>query len=88
MYDDGYHNIVNLDYSPVVIEKMRRANEQCAGMEWIVGDVRHLPFDDESVDVCFDKATLDAMMTSEKDPWVRFNRLLPSEPWSRSHQAG
>ncbi|GAA6002776.1 class I SAM-dependent methyltransferase [Rhodotorula paludigena] len=69
MYDDGYHNIVNLDYSPVVIEKMRRANEQCAGMEWIVGDVRHLPFDDESVDVCFDKATLDAMMTSEKDPW-------------------
>lgn len=42
-----------------------------------VGDVRALPFEDESVDVCFDKATLDAMLTSEKDPWVR--PPLPSQ---------
>ncbi|GEM11472.1 endothelin-converting enzyme, metalloendopeptidase [Rhodotorula toruloides] len=69
MYDDGYKNITNVDYSTVVIEKMRRINEGCEGMTWTVGDVRSLPFEDRSVDVCFDKATLDAMLTSEKDPW-------------------
>ncbi|GAA5846668.1 hypothetical protein JCM9279_003402 [Rhodotorula babjevae] len=69
MYDDGYHNISNLDYSSVVIDKMARANEGCEGMTWTVGDVRHLPFERESVDVCIDKATLDAMLTGEKDPW-------------------
>ncbi|BGP35219.1 hypothetical protein JCM10296v2_007051 [Rhodotorula toruloides] len=69
MYDDGYRNIANVDYSSVVIEKMRRVNEGCEGMTWTVGDVRALPFEDNCVDVCFDKATLDAMLTSEKDPW-------------------
>ncbi|GAA6046820.1 hypothetical protein JCM3770_005659 [Rhodotorula araucariae] len=69
MYDDGYRNIVNLDYSPVVIDKMARANAGCEGMSWQVGDVRKLPFDAASIDVCIDKATLDAMLTGEKDPW-------------------
>lgn len=32
MYDDGYHNIANIDYSPVVIEKMARANAERVGM--------------------------------------------------------
>ncbi|KWU44291.1 S-adenosyl-L-methionine-dependent methyltransferase [Rhodotorula sp. JG-1b] len=69
MYDDGYRNIANIDYSPVVIEKMARVNADREGMTWTVGDVRKLPFEDQSIDVCFDKATLDAMLTSEKDPW-------------------
>lgn len=94
MYDDGYRNIANIDYSPVVIEKMARVNADREGMtcesgslitrqccsadladtlcqSGTVGDVRKLPFADQSIDVCFDKATLDAMLTSEKDPWVR-----------------
>ncbi|TIB95233.1 hypothetical protein E3Q18_03872 [Wallemia mellicola] len=35
MYDDGYHNILNIDhqYSPVCIEKMREANIDRVGME-------------------------------------------------------
>lgn len=28
MYDDGYETIVNIDYSRVVIEKMRALHEQ------------------------------------------------------------
>lgn len=32
MYDDGYHNIVNVDYSPVVIEQMASKYADCIGM--------------------------------------------------------
>lgn len=90
MYDDGYRNIANIDYSAIVIEKMGRVNADRTGMTCqygpalpcrlvltldtlagTVGDVRNLPFEDQSIDVCLDKATLDAMLTSEKDPWVR-----------------
>lgn len=90
MYDDGYRNVSNLDYSAVVIDKMARANEGCDGMTWTVGDVRHLPFERESIDVCIDKATLDAMLTGEKDPWVRRSvllDLLSHELFSRSCRA-
>ncbi|TNY20214.1 S-adenosyl-L-methionine-dependent methyltransferase [Rhodotorula diobovata] len=69
MYDDGYRHISNIDYSPVVIDKMAAANADCDGMTWTVGDIRALPFADGSVDVCIDKATMDAMLTGEKDPW-------------------
>lgn len=83
MYDDGYRHISNIDYSPVVIDKMAAANADCDGMTWTVGDIRALPFADGSVDVCIDKATMDAMLTGEKDPWVRCVRarrssLLPT----------
>jgi len=29
MYDDGFQNIVNVDFSEVVIEEMRRKNKVC-----------------------------------------------------------
>lgn len=32
MYNDGYHNIVNVDFSPVVIESMRTQCADCPGM--------------------------------------------------------
>lgn len=56
-----------------------------------VGDVRRLPFEDQSIDVCFDKATLDAMLTSEKDPWVStsvrqyYRTSMLMAPWRRTH---
>ncbi|GAA6011476.1 hypothetical protein JCM10207_002632 [Rhodosporidiobolus poonsookiae] len=70
MYDDGYHNIHNIDYSPVVIEKMARVNAERTGMTWTVGDIRALPYESSSMDVCLDKGTLDAMLTAKKlDVW-------------------
>ncbi|GAA6041922.1 hypothetical protein JCM8097_000222 [Rhodosporidiobolus ruineniae] len=70
MYDDGYHNIHNIDYSPVVIEKMAAANASREGMTWTVADIRALPFPAASIDVCLDKGTLDALMTAKRlDPW-------------------
>ncbi|TIB75929.1 S-adenosyl-L-methionine-dependent methyltransferase [Wallemia mellicola] len=69
MYDDGYHNILNIDYSPVCIEKMREANIDRVGMEWSVMDIRKLDLPDNSFDVAIDKGTMDALLAGVKDPW-------------------
>ncbi|SCZ94182.1 BZ3500_MvSof-1268-A1-R1_Chr12-2g03739 [Microbotryum saponariae] len=110
LYDKGYHSIVNLDYSPILIDKMEkmnsatrpemtckffirqdpirfgpsvqnpcpdlrelirtlRAGARLASLTGQTADVRALPFADESFDVCIDKGTMDAMMTSIRDPW-------------------
>jgi len=69
MYDDGYKNIVNIDYSPVVIERMRARNHNRPEMQWLVMDIRDLRFEDNSFDVAIDKGTMDAMMTAKGDVW-------------------
>ncbi|KII87510.1 hypothetical protein PLICRDRAFT_112521 [Plicaturopsis crispa FD-325 SS-3] len=68
MWDDGYTNIVNTDYSAVVIEQMSRRHASRTGMSWHEMDVRALEFEDGSFDVAIDKGTMDAMMTT-KDVW-------------------
>jgi len=69
MWQAGYKNIVNIDYSTVVIEKMRLLYSNRQGMEWHVMDVRDLKFDSSTFDVVLDKGTMDAMMTSVDDVW-------------------
>jgi len=70
MYDDGFQNIVNVDYSDVLIDRMRKEHEnERPHMQWHVMDVRNLQFKDNSFDVVIDKGTMDAMMTSKGDVW-------------------
>ncbi|GBE89613.1 S-adenosyl-L-methionine-dependent methyltransferase [Sparassis latifolia] len=70
MYDDGYKNIVNTDYSGILIEKMRQRHEQARPeMEWHEMDIRDIVFDADSFDVAIDKGTMDAMMTTKGDVW-------------------
>ncbi|KAJ8094447.1 hypothetical protein PM082_010881 [Marasmius tenuissimus] len=70
MYDDGYRNIVNVDYSGIVIEQMQtRHGQERPEMEWHEMDVRDLAFDAASFDVVIDKGTMDAMMTVKGDIW-------------------
>ncbi|KAF5335992.1 hypothetical protein D9611_006341 [Ephemerocybe angulata] len=70
MWDDGYHNIVNTDYSDILIQQMReRHSEARSSMEWHEMDVRDLKFDDASFDIAIDKGTMDAMMTAKGDVW-------------------
>ncbi|KAI0924235.1 hypothetical protein AcW1_006406 [Taiwanofungus camphoratus] len=70
MYDDGCKNIVNTDYSGILIEKMRQRHEHARPqMEWHEMDIRDLTFDSETFDVAIDKGTMDAMMTAKGDVW-------------------
>ncbi|KAL5633345.1 hypothetical protein ACGC1H_003741 [Rhizoctonia solani] len=66
MYQDGYQNIVNIDFSPVVIQHMRSAYPH---MEWLEMDIRDLKFEAETFDILIDKGTMDAMLTGASDVW-------------------
>ena len=66
MYDDGYHLITNVDYSSVVIESMRLKSP---AMRWMVMDIKDLDFPPATFDVVIEKATLDALLVDERDPW-------------------
>ncbi|KIO16936.1 hypothetical protein M407DRAFT_180073 [Tulasnella calospora MUT 4182] len=69
MWQDEYRNIVNIDYSGVVIGKMKSKYEDRDGMEWLEMDVRELTFENNSFDVAIDKGTMDAMMAVKGDVW-------------------
>lgn len=72
MYEDGYHNQVNVDYSANVIQKMQQRTAEMHKMEWRVCDIFQLDkhFQAESFDIAIDKGTLDALLTKKHDPWV------------------
>lgn len=56
LYDCGYHYITNIDYSHVVIEKMKVKNMNRAEMKWIQMDMKDMSlFHDNSFDVIIDK---------------------------------
>lgn len=70
MYDDGFKNIVNTDYSEIVVDQMRQRHQDSRPeMEWHVMDIRELSLPSGSFDVAIDKGTMDAMMTSKGDVW-------------------
>ena len=65
MYNDGYHNLVNIDFSPVVIEQMQRRYQDLSDMSWLVMDIKHMSFADGEFDFVLDKGTLDALTCGE-----------------------
>lgn len=70
VYDAGFTNIVNIDFSAVVIEKMKSIHgEVRPHMEWRVMDMTDLTFCDGEFDVVLDKAAMDALVVSEGDVW-------------------
>ncbi|XP_068699197.1 EEF1A lysine methyltransferase 4-like [Montipora foliosa] len=69
MYNDGYRNITNIDFSPVVIENMTRKCRGMVDMQWMVMDITKLSFDQSSFDVVLEKASIDALLVEEADPW-------------------
>ena len=70
LYDAGFKNIVNIDFSETVVDKMKIAHsEQRPLMQWITMDMTDMNFDPMSFDVVIDKASMDALMVDEGDVW-------------------
>ena len=69
MYNDGYRNIVNIDFSSIVINNMKRKCQRLVDMDWIVMDITNMSFAPCSFDVVVEKTTLDALLVEEKDVW-------------------
>ena len=68
IYDQGYHDITNIDISPTCIKNMKDTDTR--GMKWEVADIlQPFPFEPESFDLVIDKATLDAVILSDADKW-------------------
>jgi len=69
MYLDGYRNIVNLDFSRVVIEKMAEKYAGFEGMSWVCMDMLNMEFPIECFDVVLEKGTIDALLVDQQDLW-------------------
>ena len=79
LYNSGFVNIVNIDYSSVLIEKMKVQHaEDCPSMQWIHMDMTQLTFPKESFDVVIDKAAMDALMVDEGDVWYPSTDVIQS----------
>jgi EEF1A lysine methyltransferase 4 len=70
IYDAGYENIVNIDFSEMVIDKMRQIHSiSRPNMSWEVMDMTKMTFEDNAFDVVLDKAAMDALVVDEGDVW-------------------
>jgi endothelin-converting enzyme len=84
MYRDKYENIVNMDYSSVIIDLMQqRYQASMPRMSWLVMDIHEMTFESNSFDCVLEKGTLDALLVDERDPWnlseenaVKMDRIL------------
>lgn len=64
MYQDGYKNIVNNDFSPIVIEQMAHKFKDLP-MQWDVMDITKMTYPDNEFDTVLDKGTIDALTCAE-----------------------
>jgi len=75
MYDDGYHNIQNIDLSPELIELMKERSQNRPGMIYEVMDVFDMTYKNNFFDLIIDKSTLDAISCSY-DHFVNIAKML------------
>ncbi|XP_026387875.1 methyltransferase-like protein 13 [Papaver somniferum] len=69
VYDAGFQNITNIDFSKVVISDMLRRNIRTRpSMKWRVMDMTQMQFKDGIFDAVLDKGGLDALMEPELGP--------------------
>lgn len=68
MYEAGYHDILNIDISEVVINQMKKVSEEKGQnkMRWEVMDATNMvEVKDKSFDCVIDKGTLDALISGK-----------------------
>eukprot|EP00455_Lapot_gusevi_P022854 TRINITY_DN2379_c0_g1_i1.p1 TRINITY_DN2379_c0_g1~~TRINITY_DN2379_c0_g1_i1.p1 ORF type:complete len:226 (+),score=82.28 TRINITY_DN2379_c0_g1_i1:83-679(+) len=62
LYNDSFTDILSIDYSEVVIDKMKQKYAQTPALRFEQADVRELPYRDGSFQYVIDKGTLDAIL--------------------------
>ena len=67
LYDDGFHNIINVDISSVCIRQMAERNaETRPEMQFQVMDITNMnELESNSFDLAIDKSTIDALLCGE-----------------------
>ena len=65
MYDDGYHNIYNIDISQTVINLMTERSKNRPGMIYEVMDVCDLKYENNIFDLIIDKSTMDTLLCGD-----------------------
>jgi len=70
MYDDGYHHIVNIDNSGIVIEQMAQRNQLRKELQWLEMDATNMSFSADSFDLVIDKSVLDTFACGDSAPQV------------------
>lgn len=69
LYQEGFIHIDNIDFSPVVIAKMREKTKQMDEMNWHVMNMQELHFENCTFDVVVDKGSIDALMVDQGSVW-------------------
>ena len=64
MYDDGYHDIQNIDVSQELINFMKERAKNRPGLNYELMDVYNMKFKNNFFDLIIDKSTLDAISCS------------------------
>eukprot|EP00026_Physarum_polycephalum_P003144 Phypoly_transcript_03153.p1 GENE.Phypoly_transcript_03153~~Phypoly_transcript_03153.p1 ORF type:complete len:779 (+),score=240.35 Phypoly_transcript_03153:50-2338(+) len=67
LYDAGYHEITNIDFSPIVINEMKKKNAKRLKMKWEVMDMLQTKYEDASFDLVLDKGALDALVSEDTE---------------------
>jgi SAM-dependent methyltransferase len=78
LYDEGYTQITNVDYSQTVIDLMRRRNA-CDRplMQWLRADFRHMSeVQSGGFDLVIDKGSLDAVFCDGGSLWKPSDRVI------------
>jgi len=65
MYEDGYTQIMNVDYSLVAIKSMQEKYREKVGMQFVQMDLRAMEFPEGAYNVVIDKGTLDSVLCGE-----------------------
>ena len=75
MYDDGYHNIKNIDISTNVINLMSERCKDRKEMTYEVMDVRDIKYESNIFDLAIDKSTIDALLCGE-DAFINVAKMI------------
>ncbi|KAJ7286625.1 hypothetical protein O6H91_Y326900 [Diphasiastrum complanatum] len=68
IYDAGFKNITNIDFSrKVVAEMLRKHVRKRPFMRWLVMDMTRMQFSDGSFDIVLDKGGLDVLIAGSED---------------------